>query len=93
MVSVHSTSLGQFVKQFFRHHVKGSVMRYELPGSSSLNFVLTKSLGKVAILWRSNIHMKTRGRRFGISEHRSARKNLRTTLIDERDSRTKELDS
>jgi len=33
------------VKEYLNHFVNGKVIRYELPGTFSFNFVLTKSLG------------------------------------------------
>lgn len=33
------------VAEYFRHNLKGSCTRFDLPGTSSMNFLLTDTLG------------------------------------------------
>lgn len=61
----------QFVHEFFKHFVKGTTTRYELPGIRALNFVLTKSLGGGGL---SSLNIDRQGKSYA--------QNLLTLLID-----------
>jgi hypothetical protein len=52
----------EFVARTFSHFVKGTVTRYELPGTNSFNFVLTEALDGGGVV---SLRMDPQGKAFG----------------------------